>query len=248
MRSSQAVFGGLNTWVVHALPEGGSARLAVVLCHGYGAPGTDLVGLAEPLVGPLGALGRQVVFLFPAAPLDLSRQGIPGGRAWWPINLEELIYRPTPALLAALRTECPPGLPEAREKLLALLAEVQATLGLTAQQCVVGGFSQGAMLALDAALHTAEPVGGVGLFSAGLINERQWRPLAKQRGSQLRVVQSHGRYDSILPFAMGVALRDLLLEAGAEVSFLEFPGDHEIPPQAVARLAELLQRVAAQTG
>lgn len=247
MHRSRAVFGGLNTWVVHAMPPGGSARLAVVLCHGYGAPGSDLVGLAEPLLGSVGVLRQQMVCLFPEAPLDLSRQGILGGRAWWPINLEELIYRPTPALLTALRTECPAGLPEAREQVLTLLAEAQAALGLTARQFVVGGFSQGAMLALDVALHLAEIVGGVGLFSAGLINERQWRPLALQRGSQLRVVQSHGRYDSILPFAMGVALRDLLQEVGAELDFMEFPGDHEIPPAAIERLAVLLQRVAEQT-
>jgi phospholipase/carboxylesterase len=187
-----------------------------------------------------------VVCLFPAAPLDLGRQGIPGGRAWWPIDLEELIYRPTPALLTALRTECPPGLPEARDKLMMLAAEAQAMLGLTPRQLVLGGFSQGAMLALDAALHLAEPVGGVGLLSAGLINERQWRPLAQERGPQLRVFQSHGRYDSILPFALGAALRDLLREAGAELDFLEFPGDHEIPPQAVERLAALLERAAAE--
>jgi phospholipase/carboxylesterase len=246
MPSNRVVWGGLNTWIVHAMPAGGSAQLAIVLCHGYGASGTDLVGLAEPLLECLGALRQRVVCLFPAAPLDLSQQGIPGGRAWWPIDLEALIYRPTPALLTALRTECPPGLPEARHQLLALLAQAQAALGLTARQCILGGFSQGAMLALDAALHHEEPVGGVGLLSAGLINERQWRPLALKRGSQLRVFQSHGRYDSILPFALGVLLRDLLREAGAALDFLEFPGDHEIPPQAVERLAALVQRVAAE--
>lgn len=246
MHSNQAVFGGLHTWVVHAMPPGGSADLAVVLCHGYGAPGTDLVGLAEPLLGCLGPLRTKVVCLFPAAPLDLSRQGIPGGRAWWPIDLEELIYRPTPALLRALRTECPPGLPEARGKLLALVAEAQAALGLATRQFVLGGFSQGAMLALDGALHLAEPVGGVGLLSAGLINERQWRPRAQERGRSLRVFQSHGRYDSILPLALGVALRDLLLDAGAELDYFEFPGDHEIPPPAVERLGALLTRVASE--
>lgn len=246
MHTGRVVWGGLTTQVVQDAP-GVRPHLAVVLCHGYGAPGTDLVPLAGPLRQLVGAPAREVAFLFPAAPLDLSAQGMPGGRAWWPIDLQTLIYRPTPALLAALRTECPPGLPAARQQLLDLLAEAGAALGLSGRQFVLGGFSQGAMLALDVSLHTAEAPGGVGLFSAGLINERQWRPRLMERGPQLRIVQSHGRYDSILPFAMAVALRDLLREAGAELDFIEFPGDHEIPPQALSRLAALVQRTVAAT-
>ena len=57
-----------------------------------------------------------------------------------------------------------------------------------------------------------------------------------QRGP-LAVLQSHGEHDSILPFPMGAALRDLLLEAGAEIDFIAFAGDHEIPPPTVSRLA-----------
>ena len=41
---------------------------------------------------------------------------------------------------------------------------------------------------------------------------------------------------------MGVALKEMLLEAGAEVDFIAFPGDHEIPVVVLQKLAALLKR------
>src|SRR6185436_178336 len=66
--------------------EGGGTGPLVVLLHGYGAPGTDLVGLWRELRVP-----REVRFAFPEAPLALDL-GMPGfeGRAWWNLDLPEL--------------------------------------------------------------------------------------------------------------------------------------------------------------
>lgn len=103
-------WGGLSCRVVHDLPDGQPPPLAVVLCHGFGAPGTDLVGLAQPLLMAEAVLAERAVFLFPVAPLDLAAQGMPGGRAWWLVDLERLINRPTPDLLDRFRRECPVGM------------------------------------------------------------------------------------------------------------------------------------------
>jgi phospholipase/carboxylesterase len=97
------------------------------------------------------------------------------------------------------------------------------------------------MLALDVALRLPEPPAGLVILSGALINEGEWRPLAAKRGP-LVVLQSHGRQDSILPFPMGLALHEMLLEAGAEVDFIAFPGDHEIPLLVLERTAALLKR------
>ena len=51
---------------------------AVVLCHGYGAPGDDLCGLASVIDA-----GAGVRWLFPEAPIDIGG----GGRAWWNIDM-----------------------------------------------------------------------------------------------------------------------------------------------------------------
>jgi phospholipase/carboxylesterase len=244
MHSERVDWGGLASYVVHDLPAGKKPSLAVVLCHGFGAPGTDLVGLAEPLLTTQRALAEKAVFIFPRAPLDLADRGIPGGRAWWWVDLDELINRRSPEVAARFRRECPPGLAPAREALLKLLAEASRQFGLTTDRFVLGGFSQGAMLAADVALRLPVAPAALCVLSGALVNEVEWRPLALARGP-LTVLQSHGRYDSILPFPLAESLLDLLVEAGADVDFLPFNGEHEIPLGVLHRLADLLQRLAS---
>jgi phospholipase/carboxylesterase len=60
----------------------------------------------------------------------------------------------------------------------------------------------------------------------------------------ITVLQSHGQQDSILPFPMAAALRDLLLEAGADLDFVQFNGDHEIPLEVLHRLTHLVRRLS----
>jgi phospholipase/carboxylesterase len=243
MHAEEMEWSGLSGYVMHDLPAGRSPSLAVVLCHGFGAPGTDLVGLAEPLITTQRPLAENAVFIFPAAPLDLTDRGLPGGRAWWWVNLDELINRRTPEAAARFRRECPPGLPEARTLVTALVEETGRRYGLTTDRFVLGGFSQGAMLATDVALRLPQAPAALCVLSGALVNEQEWRPLAAKRGP-LRVLQSHGRYDSILPFPLAEDLRDLLTEAGADVDFHPFNGDHEIPLGVLHRLADLLNSLA----
>ena len=242
MQVQKTAFGGLTSYVVHDSAAGAPPRLAVVLCHGYGAMGTDLVGLVRPLLIADPDLAEKAVLIFPAAPLDLAQQGLPGGRAWWHVDLDRLINRPTPELLDRFRRAAPAGLVESRQLLLSLIGEAGRQFGLSADRFLLGGFSQGAMLTTDVALRLPQAPAGLAALSAALINEAEWRPLAMQRGP-LTVLQSHGNHDSILPFPMGAALRDLLLEAGADVDFVAFAGDHEIPPPVVSRLAGLIARL-----
>lgn len=243
MQVQKTAFGGLTSYVVHEPIEGVPPQLAVVLCHGYGAMGTDLVGLVRPLLIANPLIAEQAVLIFPAAPLDLAQIGMAGGRAWWHIDLDRLINRPTPDLLDQFRTTAPAGLIESRQLLLSLIEEAGQQFGLSADRFLLGGFSQGAMLTTDVALHLPTAPAGLVTLSGALINETEWRPLAMARGP-LAVLQSHGRHDSILPFPMGAALRDLLLEAGAEVDFVAFTGDHEIPSPVVSKLAAMIGRLA----
>jgi phospholipase/carboxylesterase len=242
MPIQKLTWGGLNCYVVHNLPAETQPRLAVVLCHGYGASGRDLVGLAQPLLLPEVGLADRLALIFPEAPLDLAGQGMPGGKAWWHIDLDRLINRPTPELLDKFRRASPAGLLESRTMLLRLFDEAARHFSLTADRFVLGGFSQGAMLTTDVALRLKKAPAGLCILSGALINEAEWRPLASERGP-LTVLQSHGKYDSILPFPMAGALRDLLLEAGAEVDFLAFAGDHEIPAAVLHRMTQFVRRL-----
>ena len=67
----------------------------------------------------------------------------------------------------------------------------------------------------------------------------EWKQRAQKRTS-LPVLQSHGRFDTVLQYGQAERLRDLLKEAGLAVEFLPFNGPHTIAPEVLERMAEFL--------
>ncbi len=134
-----------------------------------------------------------------------------------------------------LPNEIPEGLAEARDAMNAMLD------ALDAKKMILGGFSQGAMLAMDVALRSEREIAGLVLLSGTLLAEREWKPLMKARAG-LRVFQSHGSEDPILPYALAVRLRDELASAGLDVTFEAFRGPHAIPPSVLHALSQWLAR------
>jgi phospholipase/carboxylesterase len=220
--------------------EGGGQGPLVVLLHGFGAPGEDLVPLWRVLDVP-----SETRFIFPAAPLEIDPSW--GGRAWWMIDvmaLQMAIMNQRASLDGTGRAReisagVPDGLPEARALMMDFLDEVEARL--KPPKLVLGGFSQGAMLSLDVALHRAKPPDGVVLLSGTLLAEREWVGLMPARKS-LPVFQSHGMQDPLLPFAAAERLRDHLTQSGLPVDWVPFRGQHEIPEQVLDRLGAFLTR------
>jgi phospholipase/carboxylesterase len=238
MIAAPATYGGLDCVVVRS--EKRSPQLVVVLCHGFGASGEDLLGLAEPLLQLIGERAEEIAFIFPAAVLSLDDRGIPGGRAWWWIDLDRLLNMPSPETLRAFRCDRPAGMAEATTKLLHLVREVEQQWNLSAEQIVLGGFSQGSMIATDAAMTMLEPPAGLIIYSGALICEAEWKERAA-RLANTKIIQSHGRRDPILHISQGLALRDALTAAGCQPKYLEFNGFHEIHPVAITATAEMLK-------
>lgn len=237
MRVIDTEMGGLSVRVLDATDQG-ELRGALVMCHGFGAPGTDLVGVAPELLRRRPELAHHVRFVFPAAPLDLGPMYF-GGRAWWHIDTERWAAATTEEDVRELTAAVPDGLADARKKLRALLDELCAGSGLTLGQLALGGFSQGSMLALDTTLRLDEPPALLCLYSCTVIAREEWQRRASARRG-LEVIQSHGRQDPILPFFVAEQLRDLLSDAGLDVTFLPFDGPHTIGEAAVDRLADRL--------
>lgn len=242
MRAELKDLGGLSTRVVDALPEDVQPELAVVLCHGFGASGSDLVSLAPELMQASEKLAGAARFYFPEAPLDLSSMGMWGSRAWWMIDIMALNQALADnSFRDRTRNDRPEGMLEARAMLLQLVEEVKAETGLPTSRIALGGFSQGSMVTLDAALQLEENPACVIAWSGTLLNEEEWRERGKLHKG-LRVFQSHGRQDPLLSYAWAEDLRDVLIEGGAEVDFLPFNGPHTIPAEAIPRTVALLER------
>jgi phospholipase/carboxylesterase len=216
--------------------QGGGDGPLVVLMHGFGAPGEDLVPLARVLDVP-----REVRFAFPEAPLDLGPEAM-GGRAWWWIDMERIARAAMTGQPIDRSQEVPEGLPEARASVIEMLGELGRSL--SPSHLVIGGFSQGAMLACDVALRTDMSLAGLLLLSGTLIAEAEWAPLAPARRG-LRTLVSHGQSDPILPFGAAERLRDFLRGAGLDVSWIPFRGGHEIPPAVLDGAAKLIREGTA---
>ncbi|MDE2039173.1 MAG: hypothetical protein KGO96_06265 [Elusimicrobia bacterium] len=210
------------------LPAPGQAA-TIVLFHGYGADGADLAGLAQAL-----ALPRPARWLFPDAPLSLEW----GGRAWFPIDAA--------AIERAQRAGTPLDWSDSGagdlERAAATAGEFLQALGAGWGDLILGGFSQGAMLAAELALRAPENPRGLVLLSGNLINAAAWRRLAPARRG-LPFFQSHGSVDPILGFPGALKLEALLRGAGLKGRLLRFEGGHAIAPEVLESLRDFLSRL-----
>lgn len=244
---THTTLGGLNAHVIDAIDDDGKPagrpETLVVLCHGYGAPGSDLVGLGPELLSAFPQLAGTVRFIFPEAPNAMPHVPF-GGRAWWDIDMAALEAALAAGSLRDMRVDVP-KLPPARKLLRALVEEALNGANLDYNRLVIGGFSQGSMLATDLALRLDDAPAALAIFSGTLFDKDGWTQAAPRRKG-LKVIQAHGRQDPVLPFMGAELLRDLLREAGLEVDFLPFDGGHTISAESLRALGALLDDMRAK--
>ena len=235
MREHQ--IGGLRTRVTGGTDgKGGGNGPIVILLHGFGAPGDDLVSLAGVMTV---SAGTRLVF--PEGPLSLSF-GPRDARAWWLIDMARIAADQAAGRVRDLSQDIPKGLAPARETLLGFLKEVEHTFGADPRKIVLGGFSQGAMLTCDVMLRTTQSYAGLVQLSGTLLAAQEWIPLLQKRKG-LPVFQSHGTQDELLPYVGAERLRDALSTSGLAVEWHGFRGGHEIPEPVLQRLGIFLMKV-----
>ncbi|PJZ64906.1 esterase [Leptospira wolffii] len=191
----------------------------VIFLHGYGANAYDLLPLYSYMDVPEGTN-----FLFPQGILEVPIMPGYNGRAWFPIDMEALQRAMMAGGYRDFSDRYPNGLGEAREK----VEEMIHSLGVPMDRIILGGFSQGSMLATDLALRADQKPKGLVILSGSLIDEKSWSQLAA-RTPGYRFFQSHGRMDPVLGYPAAKKLETLLLDAGWVGELLAFPGGHEIP-------------------
>lgn len=206
-------------------------RNGIVLFHGYGADAQDLAPLAHYLNG-----SSDVTWIFPEGPLQVPIG--PGfyGRAWFAIDVEALqraMLTGQPRNLALRR---PSGLDHAKAKTKSFLNEVQSRF----TNVILGGFSQGAMLATELTFSAEKKPKALVILSGALLDKKNWQELAKTC-RDVPFFQSHGQRDPILSFSGAQDLNEVLNEAGMVGEFHQFQGGHEIPPSILQKLAQFLK-------
>lgn len=217
--------------------KGGGDGPLVVLMHGFGAPGDDLVPLGQEL-----RLDARVRFAFLEAPLTLEL-GYGDSRAWWLIDIAHRQRMLARGKAEELTREAPEGMASARTLVLATLEQLERKLGVPTSKMILGGFSQGSMLATDIVATSDKVFAGLVVLSGTLLNKDVWTAgLAKRK--DFPVLQSHGRQDAILPYFLAEALRDLFKSSGMKCEFVEHAGGHEIPRGVLIAMKKFLTSYA----
>ena len=186
----------------------------LVLMHGVGSNERDLFSLADQVPDRFCVLSLR-------APYTLG----PGSYSWFDFSVDAAGVRDIHAAQEAA----------SRAQLEQLLAMASQQLDIPPERVVVGGFSQGGIMALSLLLTRPDLLHAAMVWHSRLLPEvlAQSAPAEALRGHALWV--SHGTHDNVIPLAHAHAIRHHLQTLPVRLSYKEFPGFHEIRPAELAQ-------------
>ena len=196
----------------------------LVLMHGVGSNEQDLFGLA-----PSVPANFHVVSL--RAPNVVG----PGSYAWFQFGITPQGQRVINKAQEAA----------SRQLIAETVSALSQQLGVRPERVVIGGFSQGGIMALSLLLTQPQLVQGAMVLHSRLLDEVL--PLmaapAQLRGKQLWV--SGGTWDQVLPLAHSHAIRAQVQQLPITLRYAEFANAHEISPDELAQAMQWLQQLSA---
>jgi phospholipase/carboxylesterase len=200
--------------------SGGRPSRLVILLHGLGADGNDLIGLAPYWARLL----PTAEFVSPNAPFPCDMA--PYGYQWFSAQ-----DRSPAAVLAGVRAAAP--------LLDAFIDDALAERALDDSDLALVGFSQGTMMSLFVGLRRAKPVAGIVGFSGRLLGPEL---LASELRSRPRALLVHGTDDPLVPYESLAAAEVALKGADVPVDTLTCPGvGHSIDENGLRRGGDFLK-------
>lgn len=174
----------------------------VIMCHGVGSDGDDLIGLAPYFQKVL----PGARFVSPHAPYNFD--GAPSGYQWFSLQDMSLETRNKGTRASAPILD-------------AFIDEQLAACGLEDKDLALVGFSQGTMMSLHVGLRRAAPCAGIIGYSGMLIDPDS---LGSEIASKPPVLLCHGQSDDVVPFDFMPAALEVLRQAGVSAEGLARPG------------------------
>lgn len=213
----------MNNWNIYSFgPASGQAPQKIVLMmHGVGSNGQDLIGLAPYLGRDL----PDVLFLSPDAPQSYDMApGMDGMHQWFSLQTRE------PEALKQ-------GARETLGVLDTLIENILTQTGLEYSDLAILGFSQGTMMGLYTALHSEKPIAGVLGYSGMLLD------IGPRR---IPVCLIHGEADDVVAVGAYHDAMEALREHQFDVDGLAIPNlTHSIDEAGIEKGAAFLKRVLA---
>ena len=199
-------------------PTAGEPQGALVLMHGRGADEHDLGPLLDALDRE-----RRLLGLFPRGPLALP----PGGAHWYAVRQ---VGYPDPATFTATLA-----------RTAGWLDSVLAEHRIASDRLVLGGFSQGAVMAYALGLGAGRPRPAAIVAMSGFVPRVEGFELDLAGRAGLPVSITHGTNDPVISVQWARDARDRLENAGLAVSYREDPVDHQITPAGLLQARAVLR-------
>ncbi|TFH70320.1 carboxylesterase [Gammaproteobacteria bacterium LSUCC0112] len=202
---------------------------AVIWLHGLGADGNDFAPIVPELRLPS---SMSVRFIFPHAPsIPVTINGGYIMPAWYDIlqadvsrRLDEVQLRRSAAAVHAF-------------------VKQQQDAGIDSRRIVLGGFSQGGAVVLEAALSCPSQL-------AGMMSLSSYFPTAdsvtvSDANRALPVLVCHGSQDTVVNESLGKQSVESLVKLGFQPEYHRYPMPHSVCPQEINDISLWLQRVLA---
>jgi phospholipase/carboxylesterase len=199
---------GVDDPLVHRVrPARGEPQGAMVLFHGRGTSEDDLFPLLDDLDPE-----HRLVGVTPRGPLTMP----PGGAHWYVVR--QVGYPDRETFVHSL------------DRATAFLDGLEESVGVAPERTVLGGFSQGTVMAYSLALGPGRPRPAGILGLSGFLPTVEGFELDYGRAEGLPVSIAHGTLDPIIAVEFGRTARDRLTAAGARVEYRESAVGHGVDP------------------
>ena len=208
-----------------------SDQMILILLHGWGADGRDLIDLAAPIQAELPNLG----LFTPHAPYPCSAN--PMGRQWF--ELTERFFEKPASVLAEIE--------DVSQLIDEMIEAVMTELSIGRDQIMLGGFSQGGMMTLYLASQNAADkdmkLAGYASIAGALIAPDRLVPAGETAAP---IWLAHGQMDQVVPFAAMEKAQTELAEQRYDVSVCVRPMmAHSIDMPTVESLIAFIKKVSA---
>ncbi len=210
--------------------ETGAAPLAsIIWLHGLGADGHDFEGLVPELRLPAHLAVRFVFPHAPFRPVTLNAGTVM--RAWYDIRMGEHGLAQDGRHI------------EDSAKIVAELIQRENARGIPASRIVLGGFSQGGVIALTAGLRYPQPLAGILALSAPLAGVEDLAAQVHPANAMTPIFLAHGQQDPLVPFKLGQRVCQTLLARGLPVEWHEYPMPHSVCLEEVRDISAWLSQI-----
>ena len=210
------------------LNTGVNPKGTIIWMHGLGADCWDFVPIVkEPGVPD----DLPLRFIFPQAP---SRPiTINGGHVmpgWYDISMAELERKADEA-----------GIRESQAAIDALV-EREITRGITSDNIILAGFSQGGAIALQCGLRSKQRLGGIMALSTYLTLADSLGAEKSVANSNIAILMAHGTQDPVVPLSLARTSKATLASHGYQVEWCEYPMQHAVCGEEIEAIAAWLEK------